>query len=65
MALKAAIRVFSDHGYKGTSTDALLEAMGISRQSMYDTFGDKRTALAGCPSAIQRGQHLGYHGKLE
>ncbi len=30
MALKAAITVFSDHGYEGTSTDALLEAMGIS-----------------------------------
>ena len=41
-ALKAAIAVFSDHGYEGTSTDALLEAMGINRQSMYDTFGDKR-----------------------
>src|SRR6266436_3881808 len=41
-ALKAAIAVFSDHGYEGTSTDALLEAMGICRQSMYDTFGDKR-----------------------
>src|SRR5260221_11690351 len=25
MALKAAITVFSDHGYEGTSTDALLE----------------------------------------
>jgi AcrR family transcriptional regulator len=41
-ALKAAITIFTDHGYEGTSTDALLEAMGISRQSMYDTFGDKR-----------------------
>jgi AcrR family transcriptional regulator len=41
-ALKAAITVFSDHGYEGTSTDALLEAMRICRQSMYDTFGDKR-----------------------
>jgi AcrR family transcriptional regulator len=41
-ALKAAITVFTDHGYEGTSTDALIEAMGISRQSMYDTFGDKR-----------------------
>jgi TetR/AcrR family transcriptional regulator, transcriptional repressor for nem operon len=40
-ALKAAITVFSDHGYEGTSTDALLEAMRICRQSMYDTFGDK------------------------
>jgi AcrR family transcriptional regulator len=40
-ALQEAIKVFSDHGYEGTSTDALLRIMGISRQSMYDTFGDK------------------------
>jgi AcrR family transcriptional regulator len=42
-ALSAAIRIFSDHGYEGTSTDDLLKAMKISRQSMYDTFGDKRS----------------------
>jgi AcrR family transcriptional regulator len=41
-ALQKAIGVFCEHGYEGTSTDALLRAMGISRQSMYDTFGDKR-----------------------
>lgn len=41
-ALRAAIPLFSDLGYDGTSTEALLQAMGISRQSMYDTFGDKR-----------------------
>lgn len=40
-ALQEAIGVFSEHGYEGTSTDALLQIMGISRQSMYDTFGDK------------------------
>src|ERR1700722_10716173 len=37
-----AIKVFADHGFGGTSTDVLLKAMGISRQSMYDTFGGKR-----------------------
>lgn len=42
-ALQAAIGVFSEHGYEGTSTDDLLTAMKISRQSMYDTFGDKRS----------------------
>ncbi|KRB51709.1 TetR family transcriptional regulator [Rhizobium sp. Root708] len=42
-ALDAAIGVFSQHGYEGSSTDALLTAMKISRQSMYDTFGDKRS----------------------
>jgi AcrR family transcriptional regulator len=41
-ALQQAIVVFSDHGYEGTSTEALLEAMRISRQSLYDTFGGKR-----------------------
>jgi TetR/AcrR family transcriptional repressor of nem operon len=41
-ALQEAVEVFCDHGYEGTSTEALLRAMGISRQSMYDTFGDKR-----------------------
>ena len=40
-ALQRAISAFSDHGYEGTSTEALISAMGISRQSMYDTFGDK------------------------
>jgi AcrR family transcriptional regulator len=40
-ALQEAIKVFSEHGYEGTSTEALLEIMGINRQSMYDTFGDK------------------------
>lgn len=41
-ALQSAITVFADHGYEGASTDALLQGMGISRQSLYDTFGDKR-----------------------
>jgi TetR/AcrR family transcriptional regulator, transcriptional repressor for nem operon len=41
-ALDSAIAIFCDHGFEGTSTDALLDKMGISRQSLYDTFGDKR-----------------------
>jgi AcrR family transcriptional regulator len=41
-ALAEAIKVFASHGYQGTSTDLLLRRMGIGRQSMYDTFGDKR-----------------------
>jgi TetR/AcrR family transcriptional regulator, transcriptional repressor for nem operon len=40
--LHEAIKVFCDRGFAGASTDAVLDAMHISRQSMYDTFGDKR-----------------------
>ena len=39
--LQHAISVFAEQGFGATSTETLLSAMGISRQSMYDTFGDK------------------------
>lgn len=41
-ALEKAIKIFADHGFEGASTEMLLNAMGLSRQSMYDTFGTKR-----------------------
>jgi AcrR family transcriptional regulator len=40
-ALDAATGVFREHGFEGTSAGMLVEAMGIGRQSLYDTFGDK------------------------
>jgi TetR/AcrR family transcriptional repressor of nem operon len=42
VALRGAIEVFCDAGFEGASTDDLLRRMRISRQSLYDTFGDKR-----------------------
>ncbi|MFZ6645106.1 TetR/AcrR family transcriptional regulator [Undibacterium sp. TJN25] len=36
------MEVFWKKGFEATSTDDLLAGMGIGRQSMYDTFGDKR-----------------------
>jgi TetR/AcrR family transcriptional repressor of nem operon len=41
-ALQKAIGVFCEKGYAAASTAELMRAMKISRQSMYDTFGDKR-----------------------
>lgn len=40
-ALTAATDVFREHGFEGTSAGMLVNAMGIGRQSLYDTFGDK------------------------
>lgn len=42
VALEAAKSVFWRQGFNGTSTDDLRLAMGIGRQSFYDTFGGKR-----------------------
>src|SRR6202050_4781638 len=42
-ALAAAMDVFWRLGYENTSLDVLLTEMGIARQSLYDTFGDKRS----------------------
>ena len=42
-ALDAAITLFSQHGYSGTSIDALADAMGMTKPSVYNAFGDKQS----------------------
>lgn len=40
--LERAMDLFWERGYQGTGLAELLRHMGISRQSLYDTFGNKR-----------------------
>ena len=42
-ALRRAMEVFWSRGYEATSVGDLVEHMGINRQSLYDTFGDKHS----------------------
>ena len=41
-ALAKAMAVFWRLGYENTSLELLLQEMGIAKQSLYDTYGDKR-----------------------
>ena len=45
-ALEQAMTVFWTYGYEATSVQDLLDAMGINRGSMYDTFGDKHALFS-------------------
>jgi TetR/AcrR family transcriptional repressor of nem operon len=41
-ALERAINLFWTQGYESTSTDTLIQAMGIHRGSFYNSFGSKK-----------------------
>src|SRR6201987_1941331 len=41
-ALAKSMNLFWRFGYENTYLEALMKEMGIARQSLYDTFGDKR-----------------------
>ena len=40
--LESAADLFASHGYQGTSLAMLLDATGLGKQSLYNSFGDKR-----------------------
>jgi len=54
-AVDAAMRVFWQKGYEGTSLDDLTEAMGINRSSLYSTFSDKETLFRRVVQRYQSG----------
>ena len=41
--LTKAVHLFWRNGYNGTSMQDLVDGLGISRSSLYDTYGDKHT----------------------
>src|ERR1700712_3052011 len=41
--LNKAIQIFWHKGYNGTSMQDLVDGLGISRSSLYDTYTDKHT----------------------
>jgi TetR/AcrR family transcriptional repressor of nem operon len=41
--LASAVALFTRQGYNATSAQDLVDNLGISRSSLYDTYGDKRT----------------------
>lgn len=46
--LKRAMTVFQAKGFEATSIQDLVERLGINRQSLYDTFGDKQALYLAC-----------------
>lgn len=61
-ALDRAMRVFWSKGYSATSTEDLLAAMEIGRQSLYNAFGDKRKLYL---EALDRYQQQSVSGHIE
>ena len=48
VALAKAMGVFWSQGYEATSTTDLMSAMGLSKSSLYQTFGSKRELFVRC-----------------
>lgn len=46
--LGKAVEVFSRLGYEGTAFSDLTAALGVNRQSLYDTYGDKLSLYLRC-----------------
>ncbi|HEY4745232.1 MAG TPA: TetR/AcrR family transcriptional regulator, partial [Desulfuromonadaceae bacterium] len=47
-ALDAAMQLFWLHGYEATSLQDLLQAMGLSKSSLYQGFGGKKELFLRC-----------------
>ena len=64
-ALQRATALFAAHGYQGTSLAMLLEATGLARQSLYNTFGDKHSLFLRALASYSAETLDWYRGQLE
>jgi TetR/AcrR family transcriptional repressor of nem operon len=53
--LNKAIDLFWDKGYNGCSMQDIVDGLGLSRSSIYETFGDKRQLFIEALKKYQRG----------
>jgi AcrR family transcriptional regulator len=65
LALERAKGVFWAKGYAPASTEDLLAAMGIGRQSLYNAFGDKRALYLEALERYQRATASGHLQRLK
>ena len=63
-ALQKATEVFWAKGYASTSTEDLIAAMGIGRQSLYNAFGEKRSLYVEALERYQQATTLGHLQRL-
>ena len=54
-AVERAMKVFWNLGYDGTSISDILQATGLSRSSLYETFGGKRALFLRTIAAYVQG----------
>ena len=62
-ALRQAMHVFWSKGYEGASLADILHATGLSKSSLYATFGDKRTLFLAAFDAY-RSERLEYLNRI-
>jgi TetR/AcrR family transcriptional regulator, mexJK operon transcriptional repressor len=63
---EAAVATFLKHGYDGTSMEAIARAAGITKQTLYSRYSDKRAVFADViPWAMSRHDHRGLVASID
>jgi AcrR family transcriptional regulator len=63
---EAAVAAFLEHGYDGTSMEAIARAAGITKQTLYSRYPDKRAVFADViPWAMSRHEPRGVVGSID